>query len=98
MAGIFDFVALNDMFKVTYSTSTVCIPDEGYSEGKCDCPFCQNPTVCEDDDSYEPIEHRDDSGIPEWLLQDNATYFRELHRTVDNVPAPLGVRLPYKRS
>jgi hypothetical protein len=42
----------------------------------------------------EPVTYRDDSGIPEWLLQDNATYFRELHRVMDDVPAPLGVRVP----
>jgi len=41
----------------------------------------------------KPIEKRDDSGIPEWLLRDNASYFRELHRTVDDVSAPMGVRV-----
>lgn len=41
---------------------------------------------------------RDDSGIPEWLLQDNATYFSELHRTVDDVSTQMGFRLPRERS
>lgn len=37
---------------------------------------------------------RDDSGIPDWLRQSHETYFRELHRTVDDVSAPMGVRVP----
>jgi hypothetical protein len=53
-----------------------------------DCKYARN----------QQVTHRDDSGIPDWLLQDNATYFSQLHRAVDDVPAQMGFRLPYKRS
>jgi hypothetical protein len=80
MAGAFDF---GQLFKVTYAASTAPVEEWSYLEG-CQCYECSG---------HKPIEHRDDSGIPEWLLQDNETYFRELHRVVDDVPAPLGVRI-----
>jgi len=42
---------------------------------------------------YEPLTPRDDSGLPDWLTKNNETYFSELHRTVDDVPAPVGLCL-----
>jgi hypothetical protein len=51
----------------------------------CECYDCKYAQVS--------AMKRDDSGIPDWLLQDNATYFRELHRVMDDVPTPLGVRI-----
>jgi len=38
--------------------------------------------------AYPP--KRDDSGLPDWLTKNNETYFSELHRTVDDVSAPVG--------
>jgi hypothetical protein len=40
--------------------------------------------------AYEPLTPRDDSGLPDWLTKSNETYFSELHRTVDDVPAQVG--------
>jgi hypothetical protein len=43
---------------------------------------------------YPPVTHRDDSGLPDWLKQDNATYFSQLYRTVDDVSPSMGVLVP----
>jgi hypothetical protein len=39
-------------------------------------------------------DKRDDSGLPDWLKQDNATYFSQLYRTVDDVSPSMGVLVP----
>lgn len=41
-----------------------------------------------------PVTPRDDSGLPDWLKQDNATYFSQLYRTVDDVSPSMGVLVP----